>query len=363
MSGALVNLVSKGVQDAFLSGSPQVSFFRQNYKRHTNFAMKPVEVTGIGSNGPNAQLSFKIEPKGDLLTYVWLDVDDIGKGADTDQDIQTGVSNTPTEIELWIGGKMVDRQDAFFIDSLWSKFLASSPSKYWRPTSSTQGATGNAFLPLHFFHCDETTTPLPLVAMQYQEVEIRIKQGANIKAASSAKLKMYANMIMLDTDERKFFTDNEHEILITQTQRIAVDGAAASTSSVDLSYFNHPVKAIVFGGDADDGLDVTDVQMVVNGNDYFGTPMPRKYFNNVVNYYHTENTLQNGDANDSAKYMVPLSLCPCKHQPTGTLNFSRVDNAKLTWTKDGTEPLPFVYGVNYNVLRVKGGMSGVAFSN
>ena len=42
MSGALVNLVAKGAQDAFLSGKPEVSFFNSMYKRHTNFAQYPV---------------------------------------------------------------------------------------------------------------------------------------------------------------------------------------------------------------------------------------------------------------------------------------------------------------------------------
>lgn len=376
MSGALVNIVSKGVQDAFLTGSPQVSFFRQNYKRHTNFAMKPVEITGVGSNGANQQLSFKVEPKGDLLTYIWVDVgpDAIGHGTDgpaipdcREAGIQTGINNTPTIFELWIGGKMVDRQDAFYINNLWPKFMATTPSKFWRPENQN-------FMPLHFFFCDEATTPLPLIAMQYQEVEIRVKQGSFINSSPNP-MRMYANMIMLDTDEREFFTNNDHELLITQVQRIGTDGTASTTKGVDLSYFNHPVKTILWGADdysdggaADDDLVTNDVQLVVNGNDYFDTKMPRKYFNAVSSYYHTENTLQNATDNYDGLYMLPLSLCPCKHQPTGSLNFSRVDNAKLSWIRntggfDDTTQLPFVYGVNYNILRVKGGMSGVMFSN
>ena len=116
MSGALINLVSKGVQDAFITGDPQVSFFRQNYKRHTNFAMKPVEINGIGVNGPSAQLTFKVENKGDLLAGMWFDIGtqpggatdgDVGdykSGPQANEAIITQPDLTPTQVELWIGG-------------------------------------------------------------------------------------------------------------------------------------------------------------------------------------------------------------------------------------------------------------------
>ena len=117
MSGALIELVSKGVQDAYLTGDPQVSFYRQNYKRYTNFAMKPVELNKVGASGPNTEFTVPIEPVGDLLTYIWCDVDDIGTDTGGPNDtIQVGEANTPTEFALYIGGVEIDRQDAFFID-------------------------------------------------------------------------------------------------------------------------------------------------------------------------------------------------------------------------------------------------------
>lgn len=56
MSGALVNLVAKGAQDAFLTGKPEVSFFNSMYKRYTNFAQFPVELFPVGTAGLAAQL-------------------------------------------------------------------------------------------------------------------------------------------------------------------------------------------------------------------------------------------------------------------------------------------------------------------
>ena len=362
MSGALVNLVSKGVQDAYLTGDPQVSFYRQNYKRYSNFAMKPVEVLGIGSNAPNAEITFKIPPKGDLISYFWIDCATIADAATTAQDIQINPANTPTQFTLYIGGKQVDQQDAFFINNLWTKFLATSASKSAKPSAATGTTNGSAcFFPLHFFSCDNNTTPIPLVALQYQEVEIRVKQGPNV---SSNAIRMFANYVQLDTSERQWFTETTHDMLITQTQKIS-----ASATGCDLQYLNHPVKALMWGNSTVDNMNLEDVQLYVNGNQYFDVPMPGKYLTSVVYYQHTEHGLKDGTAAtglDTGLYMFPLGLYPCRHQPTGTLNFSRVDNAKLNWTMaavaPGTPPTD-LYAVNYNVFRIQSGLGGVRFSN
>ena len=58
-----------------------------------------------------------------------------------------------------------------------------------------------------------------------------------------------------------------------------------------------------------------------------------------------------------------FALNPEEHQPSGTCNFSRIDNATLTVTMAGASPSLYVYAVNYNVLRVMSGMGGVAYSN
>ena len=361
MSGALVNLVSKGVQDAYLTGDPQVSFYRQNYKRYSNFAMKPVEVLGIGSNAPNAEITFKVEPKGDLVSYFWIECDEIGTAGTSN--IQVGDANTPTQFTLYIGGKQVDQQDAFFINSLWTKFLATSASKSAKPSdaglAAGAGAGKASVFPLHFFSCDNNTTPIPLVALQYQEVEIRLKQGATV---ATGAIRMYANYIQLDTSERQWFSETTHDMLITQTQKIS-----ASSTGCDLQYLNHPVKALLWGTSVAD-LDLADTQLYINGNQYFDVPMSQKYLSVVTYYQHTEHGLKDASggataALDTGLYMFPLGLYPCRHQPTGTLNFSRVDNAKLNWTTAaGTAPIS-LYAVNYNVFRIQSGLGGVRFSN
>ena len=357
MSGALINLVSKGVQDAFITGDPQVSFFRQNYKRHTNFAMKPVEINGIGVNAAGASLTFKVESKGDLLTGVWVDLGATGQiensGVTGNTSIQYGVARTPTSFELWVGGKMIDRQDAFYIDGLWTKFLATTPSKSTRPSLMTPSpGTTQGWFPLHFFNCDNSTTPLPLVALQYAEVEIRINQSSQ---ADGDEIKMYGEYVQLDTTERQWFTEQAHDMLITQVQRIQADATGS-----DLIYLNHPVKALMWGRD-DADANPSDVQLYVNGTQYFNSNMPLNYFNQITSYYHTENTSDTSIITDIDMYMFPFGMEVNRHQPTGTLNFSRVDNAKFTWTASNS-PV-YLYAVNYNIFRIESGLGGVRFSN
>ena len=352
MSGALINLVSKGVQDAFITGDPQVSFFRQNYKRHTNFAMKPVEINGIGVNGPSAQLTFKVENKGDLLAGMWLDLGTEGTiEIGGTPSVQIGIANTPTSFELWVGGKMIDRQDAFYIDALWSKFLSTSSSKSTRP-SLMNAAAGQAWFPLHFFHCDNSTTPLPLVALQYQEVEIRINQSS---AAGTHEIKMYGEYIQLDTTERQWFTEQGHDMLITQVQRIQAD-----VNGSDLIYLNHPVKALMWGEESNDPK-TSNVQLYVNGTQYFNSEMFINYFNQITPYYHSESTQRGAMTGEKDLFMFPFGMEVNRHQPTGTLNFSRVDNAKFVWSADAS-PL-YLYAVNYNIFRIESGLGGVRFSN
>lgn len=332
MSGALIDLVSKGVQDVYLTGEPQVSFFRQNYKRHTNFSMKPVELNPIGTQAAGSEIVLPIERKGDLLTYVWC--------LDPNSGIQITQSN-PTEYSLHVGGVEIDRQDAFY-GYLWKDSLAPSYSKLALSVTDT-------VQPLHFFHCDSQTTPLPLVAMQYHNTEIRVKHPSGAGAGVS-NIKYYACYVMLDTDERKFFTDNRQELLISQVQKVTVDSNGA-----DLMYLNHPVKALVWG--SENALDISDTQLKINGTDVFDTPMPSEFFTKVQKYHHSK---YSGLLNKI--YMYSFALSANEHQPSGTCNFSRLDNAKFRWTLDsGT--VSALYAVNYNILVVDQGLTGLKFSN
>src|SRR5210317_309562 len=105
MSAALIELVSVGAQDVFITGNPEVSFFRQNYKRHTNFAMKPERMDYIGTFGANNEITIPIRSKGDLMSYIWIEDTNISNVQTNSNGLFSADAAGPTEFSLWIGGQ------------------------------------------------------------------------------------------------------------------------------------------------------------------------------------------------------------------------------------------------------------------
>jgi hypothetical protein len=361
MSGALVELVAKGVQDVHLTGQPEVSFFRQTFKRHTNFAMTTVRLNPIGYGTEHI---IKLVNKGDLLGYVWVD---LGATATVGSAAVAAHTTSPATFELWIGGQMIERQDAFYIVQLWQKFLVDSGAKAMAIMSTDDDTTirtsllGSKWLPLHFFFCDSYY--LPLLALQYAEVEIRIKYAASTNVSD---FKYYANYIVLDTDERAAFVDQDLDILIEQVQKITSDAGP----KFDLNLLNHPVKCLLWGEPDGTAFTTDDVQIYLNGTELFESKLPDKFFTQVQGYYHSEfgsELLKGASAtttNGAGLKMYSFALKANRHQPCGTCNFSRLDNASLTiGTAVGTPTTFNLYAVNYNILRIKKGLAGVAYSN
>src|SRR6056300_1800469 len=366
MSAALIDLVSKGAQDVCITGQPQVSFFRQNYKRHTNFSMRPERLDYIGTFGASNEVVVPLRSKGDLLSYIWIEAEGIalpgGNNAMFD-----GSASGPTTFQLWIGGQKVAELDSLFIQGIHNVLYNDTTAK----AMMRSGVNANSSVSLNdhyvipFFFGEDWTKCLPLVALQYHEVELRIKiQDAY---SSTVTPKIYANYIYLDTDERKFFTDNEHELLITQTQ---YQPGTQGDNEFDLTYFNHPVKALhLVAGNTNDS-DWESHYSFDTGTLYInGTPL----FENMSNVYHHDvvpemhcSALGVDTLVQESVYTWPFCLNLDKSQPSGSLNFSRIDTAKLTL--NGVDPTSSssparVYAVNYNILRVKNGMAGVAFDN
>ena len=384
MSGALVELVARGAQDAYLTGNPEVSFFHQAYKRYTNFAQKPVQLNYTGSATATSQISMKVVNKGDLLGYIWMDMNPFSNATAGTSNVSSLVGNgvnQPTIFELYIGGQLIDRQDAVFMVQYWQKFLNDSSAKGYSLLGGSQdnsqtpmvNVLSAQWLPLHFFFCDACY--LPLVALQYHEVEIRITFGSDYNVLNSAPPNFYANYIVLDTDERAIIVDKEVDLLIEQVQRVT----ATSPSKFDLGFLNHPVKCLLWGdsnvGAASSVAFLTQqVQIYLNGTEVFGSVMPDVYFSQVSSYYHSEfsSILQGGQKQVNAQpsggnlKMYSFALKANKHQPCGTCNFSRLDTASLTFVPTTLQDTPtnfYLYAVNFNILRIKSGMAGLAFSN
>jgi hypothetical protein len=427
MGGGLLQLVAYGAQDVYLTGNPQITFFKVVYRRHTNFAIEAIEQTPTGSNSLGSRVSFQITRNGDLIHRVYF-YGVIAASGGTTGDAVALVPNFGHKllktIELEIGGQRIDKHYSEWL-YIWNELslpigkrngynvmVGANPRNI--STKLVTGQNYELYVPLEFWFCRNVGLALPLIALQYHEVKINIeyesealmkdtgatnytfeeetKTGggayvANSSLSTSVALKLekatlWVDYIFLDTDERRRFAQLSHEYLIEQLQFTGADSITSSGDSMKSirMNFNHPCKELVWtikntastvywnnystagGGINNDHLDstnpVTSAKIMLNGNDRFAT---RKgdYFSLVQPYQHHENT---PDKFHQGINVYSFALKPEEHQPSGTLNMSRIDTAVLSLSSSMSGVIS-IYAVNYNVLRILSGMGGLAYSN
>ena len=349
MSGGIAQLVAVGAQDAHLVGSPEISFFRSTYKRHTNFS-QTVERQVIQGNVSNGGMStIRFERKGDLLSYVYLVPND---GSATQGYSAAQWRTKIAKVELLVGGQVIDDQDSTY-STLIAPVLSATNSSKSVSGDLFGGATASRFYPLRFAFCENLQTALPLIALQYHDVELRITWGS---AAATDKWDVYANYVYLDTQEREFFAANPQNMIITQVQK-----ATASATKIQELNFNHPVKYLAAGKAT--ALEILNndnkLKLQINGTDVADFKFADPNFSHVPLYYHTTNAAK--PATLKTLFLYPFCLETGKLQPTGTLNFSRLDSARIV--NDTRDCDDDIYAVNYNILRVENGMGGLLYSN
>ena len=216
MSAALIDLVSKGAQDVFITGSPQVSFFHQNYKRHTNFALKPERLDYVGTFAAGNEVVVPLRTKGDLLNYIWVEATNIGCGGANATGFFSTDDTSTTEFSLWIGGQEVCRLDALFIQGVHNLLYKQDGAKATCAVTldevsdnakGTSTAADHYLIP--FFFSEDWTKSLPLTALQFHQVELRIKCRSGFTPVSTPKV--YGTYVYLDTEERRRFAQKGHE--------------------------------------------------------------------------------------------------------------------------------------------------------
>ena len=416
MGGGLLQLVAYGAQDVYLTGNPQITFFKVVYRRHTNFAIESIQQTYNGQTEFGNTINCTVSRNGDLINRVYVEID--VKGLDF-----TDSSDEPIYVDylglkllknvvVEIGGQQIDKHysDWMFI---WNELSLPIGKRYGY--DKMVGADGNAlskvqnnkstklYIPLEFWFCRNIGLALPLIALQYHEVKFKIEfsekeeialihdsssSSGSTQLDDAAKQKIgqlicniYVDYIFLDTDERRKFAQLSHEYLIEQLQ---FTGEEQYNQQIRLN-FNHPVKELVWVSKWPQSNIASNNSLVnwnnysdkdhvnehgknsfvqgsikLNGNDRIANREGR-YFDLVQPYQHHTNIPKNGGIN-----VYSFALKPEEHQPSGTLNMSRIDSAHLhlkindSTKKQGTV---LIYAVNYNVLRILSGMGGLAYSN
>jgi hypothetical protein len=463
-NGGLLQLVAYGAQDVYLTANPQVTFFKQLYRRHSNFAMESIEQTFNGVANFGKRVTCTIARNGDLINKVYLQVtlpsvSYAAADAGTYFGWVRGVGKALIrQVEIEIGGQLIDRHYGEWLD-IWNELTlpvgkvlnynrmtngiggvqisgasgevcdpcdvgagcemqnlsdkVNYPYSDYYTNGTTTPGTGNCplsaavsstakclpettlYVPLEFWFCRHVGLSLPLIALQYHEVKINLdfqelRYLVNTDAGSPfistlnstglVACSLFVDYIYLDTEERRRFAQVAHEYLIEQLQFTGEESLTSTSNKVRLQ-FNHPVKELVWivqnpskydcTGNDNDPFCFTDeicgnptavAKLQLNGQDRF-TEREGSYFNYVQPYAHHTNSPSVGIN------VYSFALKPEDLQPSGSCNFSRIDNATLNLT---LTPKSFVgntsvncriYATNYNVLRIMSGMGGLAYSN
>ena len=381
MSGGIVQLVATGAQDAWLTGKPEVSFYRSSYKRYTHYANSPERQLIQGNPSAGNISTIRLEKKGDLINYMYLIAKD-STGA-----LIPGINwtNVIDKIELLIGGQIVDTQDITWMSNVEAVTGAQNFSqRYLNNNAAGPNNVTNGFLPLKFFFCKDWNVSLPLVALQYHDVELRITWSTNLgttlnvtgmprpAAYSTLQYEAWTNFVYLDQAEREYFANTPMDLLITQMNRIPI----ATTNMQELA-LAHPIKFLAFSCNNYTSAYTANVATQPSFNYQFKTQIngvdigdTRSMFQwaDVPQYYHTPFGYNHNNATANVA-LISYCLDTSKLQPTGTLNFSRIDTFRIVApagvslsTLAGGNGRYF-YAMNYNVLRIKDGMGGLLYSN
>ena len=468
-----MQLVAYGAQDIYLTGNPQITFFKVIYRRHTNFSMESIEQTFNGQADFSKKVTCTISRNGDLIhrTYLRVELPNVVVPNNAAFRWVNWVGHVLVKsVELEIGGQRIDKHYSDWLH-IWNELtqcaghqlgyanMVGNIPSLTTPLKNTSGSSVTVngttlYVPMEFWFARNPGLALPLIALQYHEVKINMElapasscywaattadSGATWVNSSSAvatpsigSCSLFIDYVYLDTDERRRFAQVSHEYLIEQLQYTGDESTNTANNKIKLN-FNHPCKELIWVCQPDDNVGssapfgpqwfnytdaydntyvsgssaflssnvnlitpspltdrdagsmpgmaagganhvyvpvsfedgsnpVQTAKLQLNGHDRFSAREGR-YFNLVQPYQHHENVPSQGIN------VYSFALKPEEHQPSGTCNFSRIDNATLSLTLTpasvaGSRTCKIrIFAVNYNVLRIMSGMGGLAYSN
>ena len=284
MPSGLIQLCAYGPQDVYLTGNPQITFFKIVYRRHTNFAVESIEQTFSGCANFGRRATAEISRNGDLITQVCVKVvlpevrysGDFTKFGHVQFAWTKHIGHAIIDYtELEIGGSTIDKQYGDWLH-IWSELnqdvgherstckilgdvpeLTSISTLSWDvPENTILKPSYTLYIPLQFYFCRHNGLALPLIALQYHQVRIYVKfrPAEELYIASDAfkcnaenfeleDASLYVDYIYLDTEERRRFAQVSHEYLIEQLQHTGDESLPESSGKYKIN-FNHPVKAL-----------------------------------------------------------------------------------------------------------------------
>lgn len=403
--GALIDLIAKGKQDVYLIGNPQISFFKTVYNRHTNFSIEPIRNSFNTTPNFGTRNVCYIDKKADLINTLYLE---IGLPA-LEENISwvNGIGNLLIKkVEFQIGGETIDEITGKSLDVYQELIIPyglktsyySMIGKKFTYTRNSQTEEQKLFVPLPFWFCRDITRSLPIINLSYTDISIVVhfeeftnlwykKYSPNWTPSQPINIQyvyLLTNYIYLDVYERrKLLGTKKHEILIEQFQEPMVYDVLQDQQNISNNLqLNHPVKEIIWYYQSLASQSINDVsnfsnilnflnpatetyvepfttiQLKLNGNDRF-PDLYAKYFRTVQPYEkHTSSPR-------GYVYLFSFSINPEVNQPSGTCNFSKIDDSKFNMglTNNIQQGSIYIIAINYNILRIQEGQAGVLFSS
>jgi len=269
MGGGLMQLVAYGAQDVYLTGNPQITFFKVVYRRHTNFAMESIEQVFNGTADFGRKSQCPVVRNGDLITKTYLRVQLNAGVAASKWAWCTSLGHALIDnVELEIGGTRIDKHWGDWL-TIWNELSRKigQDAGYARMIGNVPELTSlnfshpayNLWIPMKFFFCRFDGLALPLIALQYHEVRMNFEfvklmdlisyEGASAPVFSStpsmAECSLYIDYIYLDSEERKRFAQASHEYLIEALQFPGAESVTQQLGKYRLN-LNHPCKFLIW---------------------------------------------------------------------------------------------------------------------
>ena len=485
-----MQLVAIGSQDVYLTGNPEITFFKTVYRRYTNFSKECIlqDFTGSGDvikctlarNGDLVQeiyleVSYKIMSDvfvqtltintinskhyfnssiqdttkklnvGDIIYFEhnilmnntkilnkeigylisvvnivdnkynfilqkyednkWVDII-IETNGTLQTSIETTVSNIENPIKLYkykkdknfidrdltdiinyieieIGGQMIDKHYSKWLDIYNELFEENHEYRIALGEGNINldvNKVERIYIPLKFWFNKNIGLALPLISLQYHDVVITVNMK-NMENVNVINKVLYVNYIYLDIDERRKFSELKHEYLIEQIQFTGEEVLYSNKNHIDLLY-NHPIKALFWTTTGKSYINKANLQL--NGHDRF-MELNCDYFHLIQPYetfmgHSLKLCLNSANLETDRKWILKPKKCnmnspvgmysfclkPKDYQPSGSCNFSKIDNARFNYegiTKNNVNDTLYIFALNYNVLRILNGMGGLVYTN
>ena len=390
MSGR-INLAVTGIQDQWLTGEPEFSYFLVNFKRHTKFSIEATETPFDGEPNFDTSLECRIPAnKGDLIRSMMLKftlpqpTGTVSSGKDVRYNKSVG-SRIIEYADLRIGGQTIERITGDYIymynqihnnhdDTDQSLYFLSGHGNYI-PVSYDWDYS--VMLPFYFFRHPSLALPSCAITKQLVEVEIKFRKLEDITvtyttssgaiedppsdvSSSIKKVSLITDFFYITENEKNFLLSRPIEYVITQIQLSQFKMKPGETKKSGMLNFKNPVKEMFFLAISDDVFKynpIKNVTMKFNNNTIIDADNLMLSYEQPLKYYTgtTENNFG----------VYSFSIKPETYYPTGQVNMSRIAHNLIEIELDSPDSIfghkVYVYAVNYNVLHVESGLGGLKF--